>query len=63
MGKSISAKRKRPGRPATGVDPMVGLRLAPDLIKEVDEWAAAHEMTRSDAIRQFIELGLRKGKR
>jgi hypothetical protein len=42
---------------------MIGLRLAPDLIKEVDEWAAAHEMTRSDAIRQFIELGLRKGKR
>lgn len=41
---------------------MIGPRLAPNLIKEVDEWAAEHEMTRSDAIRQF-ELALKRGRK
>src|SRR5262245_50623417 len=63
MPKSIAAKHKRLGRPATGHDTIIGLRLASELTKKVDAWAAAHKTTRSDAIRQFIKIALNKSPR
>lgn len=62
MAKSISVKRKKRGRPATGVDPLVGARFPKEAIAQIDAWAKANETTRSDAIRRLVELGL-KGKR
>jgi hypothetical protein len=61
MAKSISAKRK-PGRPATGVDPMYGARLSDELVKQIDAWAKAEKVSRSEAIRRLVEMGL-KGKK
>ena len=61
MVKSIYAKQKTRGRPATGVTPMVGLRLAQELIERVDRWAAHKRLTRSDAIRQLLEEALGSG--
>lgn len=60
MKRSISAKQKKRGRPATGVRPMIGLRLSATDIARVDSWAAAHGLSRSEAIRLLIERGLKK---
>lgn len=60
MAKSINDNRKRkPGRPATGTDPLVGVRMSPDIIKTVDAWAKKNEHTRASAIRHFVEQGLK----
>jgi Arc/MetJ-type ribon-helix-helix transcriptional regulator len=63
MKKSIAVKPKR-GRPATGRDPFVGIRLPASLIDEIQAWSDRHEAaSRSEAIRRLIELGLKaKGK-
>jgi hypothetical protein len=65
MKKAISVNKKSRGRPkkAGGVDPVSAVRLPADLTADIDQWAVAHEITRSDAIRRLVELGLRvKGK-
>jgi hypothetical protein len=60
----ISVKRKKKGRPATGTDPLVATRMPPELIRSIDEWAAAHAGgSRSEAIRRLIELGLKAAPR
>jgi Ribbon-helix-helix protein, copG family len=52
---SISVKRKKKrGRPATGQDPIVGLRLPKAEIASLDKWAKANGYTRSEAIRLLI---------
>ncbi len=53
---SISAKPKKrgPGRPATGRDPMIGLRLSKEETAKLDQWAKANGYTRSEAIRTMI---------
>jgi len=60
-------KKRRPGRPATGHDPITPVRLPVKLVKDIDAWAdvyrSAHElegMTRSTAIRCLILLGLER---
>ena len=64
MKKPIQVKpKKRRGRPATGKDPFVGIRLPKSLIAEVEAWATSHEVaSRSAAIRMLLEIALRKGK-
>jgi hypothetical protein len=57
---SIKVKPKKRGRPATGKDPFVGVRLPKEMIAGLDLWAEQNGATRSDAIRQFVELGLKK---
>jgi hypothetical protein len=49
------------GRPATGVDPLVGARFPKESIAQIDAWAKANETTRSEAIRRLVELGLGNG--
>jgi hypothetical protein len=65
MAKSISVDQNKrgPGRPATGRDPTASTRLPEGVLAEVDHWAAANKTTRSDAIRQLVELGLGAPKR
>ena len=51
ISKSIKVDQKRRrGRPATGRDPMVSSRIPAEIIAQIDEWAASHDTTRSDAI-------------
>jgi hypothetical protein len=57
----VDQKRKR-GRPATGRDPMVSSRVPANIVAEIDGWAEENETTRSDAIRQLVELGLKAKK-
>jgi Arc/MetJ-type ribon-helix-helix transcriptional regulator len=56
---SIIVPQKKRGRPPTGETPHVTVRLADQLITAVDDWAGAHEISRSEAIRQLVELGLK----
>lgn len=63
MPKSIRVipKNKRGrGRPATGRDPVMTMRLPDELRSAIDHWAAEKKMSRSEAIRALIEQGLKK---
>jgi metal-responsive CopG/Arc/MetJ family transcriptional regulator len=51
--------KKRRGRPATGKDPQVVVRMPSALIAEADAWGAANDATRSEAIRRLVEIGLK----
>lgn len=61
MAKSIKDIPKRRGRPATGKDPMVGSRFPPELTARVDGWAKKTDggISRADAIRRLVEMGLK----
>jgi hypothetical protein len=60
MSKSIAAKQKRRGRPATGKTPMIGLRASPELRRAIESWAKRQGdvPVLSEAIRRLVELGL-----
>jgi hypothetical protein len=61
MAKSIfvNKKKKGPGRPATGHDPAVAVRLPKPVILAVDKWAALNEIkSRSEAFRLLLGYGL-----
>ena len=62
MTKSIAEKSKKRGRPATGKDPLVGVRIRPALVAQIDRVGRRHP---SDALRidvgGLIEEALAKG--
>jgi hypothetical protein len=58
MTKSIAGIPKKRGRPATGRDPQIAIRFPAYIIEQVDGWAAKNSLSRSEAIRQFVERGL-----
>jgi hypothetical protein len=64
-GGSIAEKEKRrPGRPATGRDPVRALRMPPELEAKVAAWIERQpdpKPSRSEAIRRLIEKGLSSG--
>jgi Ribbon-helix-helix protein, copG family len=67
MARSISDIKKSPrrGRPPKpgGVDPGIFTRLPASTLAAVDTYAERTNITRSEAVRQLIEAGLkRKGK-
>jgi hypothetical protein len=62
MAKSISVKRKKAGRPATGTEPLYGVRIADGLMKQIMGWAKSNELSRSEAIRRLVETGLKAKK-
>ena len=60
MVKSISEIQKRGrGRPATGRDPPVTVRLSKEMIKVLNSRAAESKVTRAEIIRRLVELGLK----
>jgi len=68
MAKLISiVTKKRRGRPVTtGKGTLIGVRLLDDPLASLDAWIAKHkerDLTRPEAIRRLVELGLKaKGK-
>src|ERR1700732_2839576 len=60
MTKSIIAKHKKRGRPATGKTPMIGVRASPALRRAIETWAKRQgaRRVRSEAVRRLVELGL-----
>src|ERR1700680_5016318 len=64
MYKSIHVRQKKRGRPRTGHDPAVSIRLPLELISKLDDWARSNpSFSRSDAVRELIQFGLRKASR
>lgn len=45
-------------RPSSARDAISAVKLSEGLTADVDAWAEAHDMVRSDAIRHLVELGL-----
>ena len=45
-------------RPSADRDAVSAVKMSEGMTAEVDAWAEAHDMTRSDAIRQLVQLGL-----
>jgi hypothetical protein len=64
MKKSISAKQKLRGRPATGITPMMGFRADPVTRAAIVRWAENQPdmPSLSEAIRRLVELGLKAKK-
>jgi hypothetical protein len=61
MAKAIKViPKKGRGRPATGRDPVIPVRMPAGLIAQVEAWAKKQASSRSEAIRQLIEQGLAK---
>jgi hypothetical protein len=60
MAKSNKVIPKKRGRPATGRDPLVALRLPPSLVSAIETWAEGQNssLSRSEAIRRLVEIGL-----
>jgi hypothetical protein len=58
MAKSIQVIPKKRGRPATGKDPLIALRMPPGLIRDLDQWAVDRDLSRSSAIRKLLEQAL-----
>ncbi|WP_249136976.1 hypothetical protein [Bradyrhizobium canariense] len=48
-----------PVRRRTGRDPISAVKMPESLTAAVDTWAEAHHLSRSDAIRKLVELGLK----
>jgi hypothetical protein len=59
LSNKVILKRK-PGRPATGYDPVRAIRLSDEFLAKVDRWAGKQDDApgRSEAIRRLVELGL-----
>ena len=60
MKKSINDNQKRRGRPATGITPMVGVRMTAEFQRPIKAWAKSQEdrPSMAEAIRRLVELGL-----
>jgi hypothetical protein len=61
MAKSIRVNTKKRGRPkTTGKGELIGVRILPPLLKELDAWIAGHgnPMSRPHAIRRLVEHAL-----
>jgi hypothetical protein len=61
MGKQIVLAKKRRGPAPTGKGVQVVVRLQPDPLRVLDEWAAKQNdhPTRAEAIRRLVEIGLK----
>jgi hypothetical protein len=53
---SIPDNQKVRGRPATGITPMQGVRMPPDLLQAVEDWRLTQEdpPSRAEAIRFIL---------
>jgi hypothetical protein len=59
------AKTKKPiGRPpGSNYGQAIPVRLAVETVPMLDDWAEENDVSRSEAIRRLVEIGLKKGKR
>ena len=63
MSRSIKVHpKKRRGRPAIGKDPLVSARLPEEMVVQLVTWAVDNEISRSEAIRRLVEIGLKAKK-
>jgi hypothetical protein len=63
--KNVAQKKRGRGRPATGQDPHISLRLSVETIAAAEAWAAQQpdKPTRSEALRRLIDLGMQAARK
>src|SRR5262249_27643183 len=54
-------RKRRRGRPRTGRDPMIGVRVPARVLKKIDKLMVALSCDRSAAIRWLLEAGMNSG--
>jgi hypothetical protein len=61
MNKPVFVRGRAPEAivPIIQSEPVSAVRLPTDLTAEIDAWANLHEISRSDAIRRLVEIGLK----
>jgi hypothetical protein len=60
MRKQIVHPWKKRGPPPTGKGTQIQVRIQPALLAELDDWKAKHGiLTRPEAIRRLVEMGLK----
>jgi hypothetical protein len=61
MTKTIHANMKTPKKRAAVTGDLVGVRIQPDMAKQLDDWRRKQEDLpgRPEAIRRLVELGLK----
>jgi hypothetical protein len=52
--------KKKMGRPATGHDPAVTVRIPAAMLAKVEKWAKANGCSRSTAVAAMVERGLKQ---
>jgi hypothetical protein len=52
--------KKKMGRPATGHDPAVTVRIPAETLAKVEKWAKANKCSRSTAVAVMVERGLKQ---
>jgi metal-responsive CopG/Arc/MetJ family transcriptional regulator len=63
MPKKVKATKRARGRPiSVGATQTVTMTMPPALVATMDAWAAKAGVTRSEAARRLIELGLKRAK-
>jgi hypothetical protein len=64
MAKSSRVNVKTPKRRASVTGDLVGVRIQPEMAKELDDWRRKQDDLpgRPEAIRRLVELGLKAGK-
>lgn len=63
-GSIAETEKRRPGRPATGKDPVRTIRMPPELEAAIAAWIERQpdpKPSRSEAIRRLVETGLSGG--
>lgn len=60
MSKTSVDNKNLGGRPRTGIGQMIGVRLQPADLAELDAWIAAQsdQLSRPEAIRRLMKAGL-----
>jgi hypothetical protein len=58
MPRLIKVYQKKRGRPATGRDPVITVRLPLTVISSINRFAAEKSVSRSEAVRQLLEKEL-----
>ena len=58
MAKKVA--KRRMGRPVTtGIRPFTGARFSKEILARIDHYAKEQKISRSEAIRKIVEVGLR----
>ena len=55
---SVDLKPRKIGRPATGKDAHIAARFPDHLLTTIEDWAERNDLSRSEALRRLVELGL-----
>lgn len=63
MPASPDMPKKKMGRPPTGIGPVIGVRLYPEMSAELDAWIADQpepKPSKPEAIRRLLRVALRE---